>query len=407
MKFFNSAKYALGILPAIYLVMCSSKTDDSISSPAGTCSAAIQGDNDSLSKAALQKLIDSAYPAVAGYSRLLFIRSRLTSRLDSTAVLLYKMGHNTDSAENTMLLKFCQLSATNGIQPPMRKELRDFYIRIADTEKEQLALRKDSAATADSLAKVKADILRIEPSVSKVLQRIHGITSTLSGPLTLNFNNTPYRLFFVSDAGYALRIHCKKSGDYTFSAYKNYLAKNKKDTVLMMTNGGMFKTDYQPQGLLVSEGKEYAAIDTSKAIKNGNFYLYPNGVFYTDTPGWFHITETQLYRNMYAAKNKTPLYATQSGPMLASNGKIHAQFMYGSVNINIRSGVGIPGNDGKAVFVISEKPVNFYDFSMVFLHFLNCSDALYLDGAISKMYFSTDKTVPDGSFGPMISILKN
>jgi uncharacterized protein YigE (DUF2233 family) len=404
MKFSNSIKLPVSILGAIQLIMCSSTPDNAKPLFSGVYAAALQSGSDS-SKIYLQKLIDSAWPAVAGYSRLLFIKNGLAGRRDSIAASLIRVNHNTDSLENAVLLKLCRFSSGNSIPAAIRSEAKEFYSRISATEKELLVLRRDSAVTADSLVRVNTEIIRIEPALHNVLQRIQAITKALSGPISLNFNNTPYRLFFATAAGYTLRIHCKKSGEYTFAAYKNYLAKSKKDTVLMMTNGGMFKPDHQPQGLLVSEGKEYSAIDTTTLARNGNFYLYPNGIFYTDTQGRFYITETQLYRKLYAAKNKLPQYATQSGPVLVSNSKIHAQFMYGSANINIRSGVGIP-NDDRAIFLISDRPVNFYDFSMIFLYFLNCSDALYLDGAISKMYFNTDKAMPEGTFGPMISILK-
>jgi len=89
---------------------------------------------------------------------------------------------------------------------------------------------------------------------------------------------------------------------------------------------------------------------------------------------------------------------------LLIDGEIHKKFREGSTNFNIRSGVGII-NEKKIVFAISLTEVNFYDFAMFFKEIFNCKNALYLDGAISKMYLYdiAPKTI-DGRFGPMISV---
>ncbi|WP_255513804.1 phosphodiester glycosidase family protein [Flavobacterium sp. MDT1-60] len=116
-------------------------------------------------------------------------------------------------------------------------------------------------------------------------------------------------------------------------------------------NGGMYKKDYSPQGLYIEKQKTVVPLDTTKAA--GNFYLKPNGVFYLTIDNTAKICTSELFRNNGKIK-----YATQSGPMLLIDGKIHSDFKEGSSNLNIRNGVGILP-DGKVVFVLSKKKLIF------------------------------------------------
>ncbi|MNS90583.1 hypothetical protein D3C72_1246390 [compost metagenome] len=98
-------------------------------------------------------------------------------------------------------------------------------------------------------------------------------------------------------------------------------------------------------------------------------------------------------------------FATQSGPMLVIDGKIHPAFDQTSQNVNIRNGVGILP-DGKVLFAMSKSLITFYDFARYFQE-KGCKNALYLDGGISKTYLPeqgyTDKT---GDFGVIIGVIK-
>ena len=59
----------------------------------------------------------------------------------------------------------------------------------------------------------------------------------------------------------------------------------------------------------------------------------------------------------------------------------------------------------KTVFIISNKPVNFYDFAIFFKSYFGCKDALFLDGSISQMYApSISRFERDGKFGAIIGI---
>ncbi|MEO1653305.1 MAG: phosphodiester glycosidase family protein, partial [Bacteroidota bacterium] len=81
-------------------------------------------------------------------------------------------------------------------------------------------------------------------------------------------------------------------------------------------------------------------------------------------------------------------------------------FTPGSHNKYIRSGVGVI-SPNQIVFIISRQPVNFYDFARIFRDYFKCKNALYLDGAISKMFLpEIGRFDLGGEFGPMIGIIK-
>ncbi|MCU0431756.1 MAG: phosphodiester glycosidase family protein [Cytophagaceae bacterium] len=142
-------------------------------------------------------------------------------------------------------------------------------------------------------------------------------------------------------------------------------------------NGGMFKPDYTPVGLFIQQGKILAPLDTGKGY--GNFYLKPNGVFYLHQYKGASIVPTDQFKY-----DSSITIATQSGPMLITNGKIHPAFNPTSANKVIRNGAGILP-DQRIVFAISKQPINFYHFASFFIS-MGCKEALYLDGYVSRMY---------------------
>ena len=97
-------------------------------------------------------------------------------------------------------------------------------------------------------------------------------------------------------------------------------------------------------------------------------------------------------------------YATQSGPMLVVNGKMHEGFKK-SKSLYIRNGVGILPN-GNVLFAMSKTEITFYDFANYFLE-QGCKNALYFDGAISKAFLPAQKwTSQDGRFGVMVGVVE-
>jgi uncharacterized protein YigE (DUF2233 family) len=182
-----------------------------------------------------------------------------------------------------------------------------------------------------------------------------------------------------------------------FQNLKSYLERKGKHLKFAM-NGGMFMEDYAPLGLFVQKQKTIKKLNT--ATGSTNFYMKPNGVFYINTDNIAHIRPTSAYVNDGSVN-----FATQSGPMLLIDGKINTYFTKGSKNINIRNGVGILPNN-RVIFAISTDFVNFYDFAEYFKN-MGCTNALYLDGAVSEMYLPEKKWEQmRGDFGVIIVIVE-
>lgn len=188
--------------------------------------------------------------------------------------------------------------------------------------------------------------------------------------------------------------------NYTnFQNLKSKLEKEKKE-LIFATNGGMYDKSSSPQGLYIENGIIYTPIDTI-VNGHGNFYLYPNGIFFLTMEGKPAISTTESFVNNGSIK-----YATQSGPMLLIEGKIHSKFKKSSKNIYIRSGVGILP-DGNILFAMSKEKINLYDFASYFRQ-SGCKNALYLDGYVSRTYLpSKNWNQLDGNFGVIIGVTKN
>jgi len=163
-------------------------------------------------------------------------------------------------------------------------------------------------------------------------------------------------------------------------------------------NGGMYMKDSSPQGLFIQNFATLAPLDTLSGA--GNFYLKPNGVFYVTKDNKAVVCQTKEFTD-----NGQINFATQSGPMLLIDGQIHHAFKKGSVNLNVRNGVGILP-DNKVVFAMSKQEVNFYDFAEFFKS-MGCKNALYLDGFVSRTYLPEGNWQQlDGNFGVIIGVTK-
>lgn len=149
--------------------------------------------------------------------------------------------------------------------------------------------------------------------------------------------------------------------------------------LLFAANSGIYAEDYTPLGLHIENGNTLRRLNRGKA-GGGNFSLKPNGVFFIEG-GKARILET----GEYAKAEVQPELAVQSGPLLVQRGKIHPRFRKESESVYIRNGVGVDA-EGRVVFLLVRKPVNFHTFATVFRDELGCENALYLDGALSGMY---------------------
>jgi uncharacterized protein YigE (DUF2233 family) len=270
-----------------------------------------------------------------------------------------------------------------------------------------------------SIATLEADIvkwkqaiksLNVDLEVNKELleieiRTVNSLIKTKSGALSLKFKGVDYHVFVTNTDSNEIKMHLQDKAGKNFVSIKNLLSYfiSQKIAPLMITNGGMYMPNLQPQGLFIAQ-KELHPIDLKRPRTDANFYLMPNGVFYIDSLGKSHIEVTEEFNKQYESKRIAIDYATQSGPMLVINGGIHESFTKGSNNKKIRSGVGII--DGKkTVFAISLDEANFYDFALLFRDILGSKDALFLDGAISLMYLKDlAPGTLGGQFGPMISV---
>lgn len=144
-------------------------------------------------------------------------------------------------------------------------------------------------------------------------------------------------------------------------------------------NAGMYDEEGRPIGLFVEDGREQKRLNLRNG--SGNFHLLPNGVFAQDSKGRLSITPS----DRFLERVPSPRWATQSGPMLLIDGKLHPKFDANGPSQLIRNGVGVTGPN-TAYFVISEDPVSFGRFARFFRDSLGCSDALYLDGTVSSLW---------------------
>lgn len=196
-----------------------------------------------------------------------------------------------------------------------------------------------------------------------------------------------------------IELHWKGAGGRIFGnlgELRSELAAQGREMVMGM-NGGMFTTDHGPVGLYIEDGRMLHRIDRRTAGSD-NFHMQPNGVFGIREDGSAFVMTTADMKDMLGVR-----YATQSGPMLIADGTINAHFTPGSKNLNIRNGVGVRA-DGQVVFAISREPVNFHDFATWFQE-QGCTNALYLDGAVSKAYIPEAGMLDlDGRLGVLIAV---
>ena len=160
-------------------------------------------------------------------------------------------------------------------------------------------------------------------------------------------------------------------------------------------NAGMYHRDLAPVGLYVEDGVEVAPLITSDGP--GNFGLLPNGVFCIGDS--FRVIESRAFKKT----RPDCRYATQSGPMLVIDGKLHPKLLADSDSLYVRNGVGVSADGSRAGFAISNDAVNFHAFARFFRDELGLPDALYFDGNISRLY-APQLGRHDGGFpmGPMV-----
>jgi uncharacterized protein YigE (DUF2233 family) len=168
--------------------------------------------------------------------------------------------------------------------------------------------------------------------------------------------------------------------------------------LVFATNGGMYHPDNSPVGLYVEDGRELERVNTNAGP--GNFHMRPNGVFYV-TGEVAAIVETRSF----IKQNLRVEFATQSGPMLVIDGKIHPRFSQHGASMKYRAAVG-SRDPSSVVFAISESEVSFGELARLFRDKLRCKNALFLDGGSATSFYSpmlgrNSNFLP---LGPMIGV---
>lgn len=181
-----------------------------------------------------------------------------------------------------------------------------------------------------------------------------------------------------------------------FSSLNSELKKRGEKLSFAM-NAGMYHEDRAPVGLYLENGTEVQRIITSDGP--GNFGLLPNGVFCI---GKNRADVIEARR--FARRPPDCRYASQSGPMLVIDGKLHPRFLIDSTSRYIRNGVGTSADGTKATFAISRNTVTFHEFGSFFRDVLKTPNALFFDGNISRVYAPEQGTSGVGwhKLGPIV-----
>jgi uncharacterized protein YigE (DUF2233 family) len=179
---------------------------------------------------------------------------------------------------------------------------------------------------------------------------------------------------------------------------ERYLEPQHKQLAFAM-NAGMFEPDRSPVGLFISGGSQLSPVNLRPGV--GNFYMKPNGVFALMKSGAVIMESSE-----FSSIEGPIIAATQSGPLLVRNGRIHPAFEPASISSVIRNGVGV-ASPTKVCFAISEDPVNFYEFATLFRDYLHCPNALFLDGTVSSLYApDLGRNDRKTELGPIVGVVK-
>ena len=220
--------------------------------------------------------------------------------------------------------------------------------------------------------------------------------------LTEAFEDKSFIRCTVDTAQDDLRLFWKGEDDKPlgfFSNLKSYLL-NQDLKLKFGMNAGMFRKDLSPAGHYVEGGDQYRQV--MRKAGPGNFGMLPNGVFCIEMSN-AKVFET----NDFVEQAPTCEYATQSGPLLVIDGKLHPRFLENSTSKFIRNGVGTTDQGDEAHFVISNTVVTFHQFARYFKDHLGINNALYLDGNVSVIFAPALARFGIGRpIGPMIAVVE-
>ena len=223
---------------------------------------------------------------------------------------------------------------------------------------------------------------------------------------TIQFKGLNFRIFRADPENVKIAWKNKKGQIlHSLKAGKQHFEKEG-GKVRLITNGGIFEPGCIPSGLHIESGKLIRPLNLKPG--KGNFFLKPNGVFLISKHGKASIWESGKLAASSLIKEEKIRLATQSGPLLLSQGKIHPAFRQHSKNRLHRNGVGVD-REGKVVLAITERRVNGYcnlwTFAALFKH-LDCHDALFLDGDLSRMIVNPPTDQKGQGFASMLAVVE-
>lgn len=246
-----------------------------------------------------------------------------------------------------------------------------------------------------SLYRIAAGLL----ALAVLLSQAHAAGRDKQPCAPYSFEGHSYTLCEAPLSRFDIRIFWRRPDGAAYSYLSALPRVDKKGGQLAFAlNGGMFHPDYRPVGLYIEEGEEL--VRASRASGPGNFHLKPNGVFYA-AEGEAGVLETGAFLKL---KPKAQ-FATQSGPMLVIDGKLHPRIARANASAKMRDGVCV--RDRVTYFAISEEGVAFDTFERLFRDGLKCRNALFLDGGSAPALFVPSASRPGNSLlglGPMIAV---
>jgi uncharacterized protein YigE (DUF2233 family) len=224
-----------------------------------------------------------------------------------------------------------------------------------------------------------------------------------TGPChSMEYERAAYTICEVDLHRHAVRLYWNRS-DGTPYAYLSALPRDLKGgtgRLLFATNAGMFDSNLRPVGLYVEQGRELVHANTKSG--RGNFHMMPNGIFYISAVR-AAVAQTQAFLKQRPQAD----LATQSGPMLVIDGRLHPRFDRRGTSLKTRNGVGVRA-DGKVIFVISQEAVSFDAFARLFRDGLKCPNALFLDGGSASSLYAPTLNHPGNivPLGPMLAVFE-
>jgi uncharacterized protein YigE (DUF2233 family) len=148
---------------------------------------------------------------------------------------------------------------------------------------------------------------------------------------------------------------------------------------LLVTNAGIYGSDDRPLGLLISPEGRLQGVNRSQG--RGNFF-WDSAIFQTLDDHTASILDAQSWHD-----GPHMVAATQSGPQLASSGKVNPNLPSQSKSAFRRTAVGIDQADRHIVHIaVSDDAVTLLELATFMVNTVHCSEVLHLDGDLSAFY---------------------